>query len=86
MDVATAVAAMTDAQVLAYVTKTKTENYAKYTLEERREWAKNQNNREEAAYNRLLNNAILRRQKELLGTSKGAPDGQSRTRRSSKRS
>ena len=85
MDITERVAAMSDQDVLAYKTKTKTENYTKYTLEERKEWAKNLNNKEEFLRNRLLNNAILKRQKELLGTGK-APDGEGRPRRSDTRS
>jgi len=84
MDIVQHVAAMSDKDVLAYVSKTKTENYSKYTLEERREWAKNQNNKAEAAHNRLLNNAILRRQKELMGIGKAVNEGG--PRRGTKRS
>ena len=46
MDITERVAAMSDQDVLAYKTKTKTENYTKYTLEERKEWAKNAKNKE----------------------------------------
>ena len=83
MDIIQYVAAMSDAEVLAYVSKTKIDNYTKYTLAERMEWAKSVNNKEEFLHNRALNKAILKRQKELLTQGKDPVNrDETRSRRS----
>jgi len=67
-DIPTIVYKMSIDDVLAYKTKTKTDNYEKYTYEERVAWSKNQKNMEEFKYNRLLNKMILDRKRKILSS------------------